>query len=113
MADPRAGPLQREGGAAGGAGWHLGGRPATGAESKIGAIGVRVTRWVSWHGVALNVEPDLAHFGGSCRAGCREIGVTSLAALGIPATMDDADVALRAAWDEVFETDAGAVCDRA
>jgi lipoyl(octanoyl) transferase len=76
--------------------------PVTRVESKIAAIGVRVTRWVSWHGVALNVEPNLAHFGGIVPCGLPEFGVTSLAALGIPATMHDADVALRAAWDEVF-----------
>ena len=76
--------------------------PATGAEAKIGAIGVRVTRWVSWHGVALNVEPNLAHFGGIVPCGLPRFGVTSLAALGITATMDDADMALRAAWDDVF-----------
>ncbi|MGD0103561.1 MAG: lipoyl(octanoyl) transferase LipB [Rhodopila sp.] len=76
--------------------------PRTGAESKIGAIGVRVTRWVSWHGVALNVEPNLTHFGGIVPCGLPQFGVTSLAALGIPATLHDADIALRAAWDEVF-----------
>jgi lipoyl(octanoyl) transferase len=76
--------------------------PATGMEAKIGAIGVRVSRWVSWHGVALNVDPNLAHFGGIIPCGIREHGVTSLAALGIPATMHDADVALRAAWEQVF-----------
>ena len=75
---------------------------ATGTESKIGAIGVRVTRWVSWHGVALNVEPNLGHFGGIVPCGLSQYGVTSLAALGTPATMHDADVALRGAWDEVF-----------
>ena len=71
-------------------------------EAKIAAIGVRVTRWVSWHGVALNVEPDLSHFGGIVPCGVREHGVTSLAALGITATMTEADAALRAAWREVF-----------
>jgi len=76
--------------------------PRTGAEAKIGAIGVRVSRWVSWHGVALNVAPDLAHFAGIVPCGIREHGVTSLAALGIPATMADADAALLEAWDEVF-----------
>lgn len=76
--------------------------PATGAEAKIAAIGVRVTRWVSWHGVALNVDPTLAHFTGIVPCGIAEHGVTSLAALGLPVTMADADVALRAAWDEVF-----------
>jgi lipoyl(octanoyl) transferase len=76
--------------------------PHTGAEAKIGAIGVRVTRWVSWHGVALNVAPDLSHFSGIVPCGIRDHGVTSLAALGIPATMAEADAALRAAWEEVF-----------
>jgi len=81
-----------------------------GTEAKIGAIGVRVSRWVSWHGVALNVDPDLTHFSGIVPCGVRDHGVTSLAALGIPATMHDADVALRAAWDEVFGDTAGPVC---
>jgi lipoyl(octanoyl) transferase len=71
-------------------------------EAKIGAIGVRLTRWVSWHGVALNVAPDLSHFGGIVPCGVREHGVTSLHALGVAATMEEADAALRAAWDEVF-----------
>ena len=75
---------------------------AAGTEAKIGAIGVRVTRWVSWHGAALNVEPDLSHFGGIVPCGIREHGVTSLHGLGIPVTMAEADAALRAAWDEVF-----------
>ena len=75
---------------------------AAGTEAKIAAIGVRVSRWVSWHGIALNVEPDLAHFGGIVPCGVREHGVTSLAALGITATMAEVDVALRAAWAEVF-----------
>jgi lipoyl(octanoyl) transferase len=75
---------------------------AAGTEAKIGAIGVRVTRWVSWHGVALNVEPNLAHFGGIVPCGIREHGVTSLHALGITATMAEADAALRGAWNEVF-----------
>jgi lipoyl(octanoyl) transferase len=74
----------------------------SGTEAKIGAIGVRITRWVSWHGVALNVEPDLSHFGGIVPCGIREHGVTSLAALGIPATMAEVDSALCAAWADVF-----------
>jgi lipoyl(octanoyl) transferase len=75
---------------------------AAGTEAKIGALGVRVTRWVSWHGGALNVEPDLAHFDGIVPCGIREHGVTSLHALGIPVTMAEVDAALRVAWGEVF-----------
>ncbi|MBR0681203.1 lipoyl(octanoyl) transferase LipB [Roseomonas eburnea] len=75
---------------------------ATGGEDKIAAIGVRVTRWVAWHGIALNVDPDLADFGGIVPCGIAEHGVTSLHALGIPATMEEADAALMAAWPEVF-----------
>jgi lipoyl(octanoyl) transferase len=75
---------------------------ATGAEDKIAAIGVRVTRWVTWHGVALNVDPDLSHFGGIVPCGITGHGVTSLNALGITATMEEADAALIAAWAEVF-----------
>lgn len=75
---------------------------AGGGESKIAAIGVRVTRWVSWHGVALNVDPDLGHFGGIVPCGVAEHGVTSLHRLGLLATMEEADAALRAAWGEVF-----------
>lgn len=72
------------------------------SESKIGAIGVRVTHWVAWHGVALNVAPNLAHFAGIIPCGIAEHGVTSLRALGLNATMADADHALRQAWNEVF-----------
>jgi lipoyl(octanoyl) transferase len=71
-------------------------------EAKIAALGVRVTRWVSWHGVALNVEPELSHFGGIVPCGIAEHGVTSLAALGLPVTMAEADAALMASWPEVF-----------
>lgn len=75
---------------------------ARGTEDKIAALGVRVTRWVSWHGVALNVEPDLSHFGGIIPCGISQHGVTSLHRLGIPATMAEAQAALRGAWGEVF-----------
>lgn len=76
----------------------------SGTESKIAALGVRVTRWVSWHGVALNVEPDLTHFDGIVPCGISAHGVTSLHALGILATMEEVDVAMKTAWAEVFET---------
>ena len=73
-----------------------------GQEDKIAAIGVRVRRWVTFHGIALNVEPDLAHFGGIVPCGIRGHGVTSMHALGILATMAEVDMALRAAWDDIF-----------
>jgi lipoyl(octanoyl) transferase len=74
------------------------------AEDKIAAIGVRMRRWVSFHGIALNVEPDLSHFGGIVPCGIAEshLGVTSLVDLGLPVTMDDADLALRRAFVQVF-----------
>ncbi len=77
---------------------------ARGTEDKIGAIGVRVTRWVSWHGIALNVDPDISHFGGIVPCGIAEqgLGVTSLHRLGVLATLEEADAALMAAWGEVF-----------
>ena len=73
-----------------------------GGEAKIAAIGVRVTRWVSWHGIALNVSPNLGHFTGIVPCGIRDHGVTSLEALGLTATLEDADLALRRAWPGVF-----------
>jgi lipoyl(octanoyl) transferase len=72
------------------------------AEDKIAAIGVRIRRWVSFHGIAINVEPDLTHFGGIVPCGIRGHGVTSLVDLGLPVTINDLDLALRAAFDEVF-----------
>ena len=80
-----------------------GGGPA-GREDKIAAIGVRVRHWVSYHGVALNVEPALEHFAGivPCGIARPELGVTSLADLGLPVAMADADVALKQAFEEVF-----------
>ena len=73
-----------------------------GGEAKIAAIGVRVRRWVTFHGVSLNVAPDLAHYRGIVACGIREHGVTSLAALGVDATMDEVDRVLRRNFDEVF-----------
>jgi lipoyl(octanoyl) transferase len=71
-------------------------------EDKIAAIGVRVRRWVTFHGVSLNVDPDLGHFSGIVPCGIREHGVTSLVALGLPVTMSDVDVALKTTFSEVF-----------
>ena len=73
-------------------------------EDKIAAIGVRVRRWVSLHGISLNVAPDLTHFAGIVPCGVHEHGVTSLADLGIAATMDAVDAALRESFGQVFET---------
>jgi len=73
-----------------------------GAEAKIAAIGVRVRRWVTYHGVSINLNPDLSHYSGIVPCGIAEHGVTSLAALGIGATMADLDAALIAAWPVVF-----------
>lgn len=72
------------------------------AEDKIAAIGIRLKRWVSLHGIAVNVEPDLAHFGGIVPCGISGYGVTSLVDLGLPVTMPDYDVALKAAFEDVF-----------
>jgi lipoyl(octanoyl) transferase len=81
-------------------------RPDKGAgyEDKIAAIGVRLKRWVSLHGIAINVEPDLSHFSGIVPCGVADprYGVTSLVDLGLPVTMADLDVALKRAFEEVF-----------
>jgi len=75
-----------------------------GYEDKIAAIGVRLKRWVSLHGIAINVEPELSHFTGIVPCGVVDprYGVTSLADLGLPVTMPDVDVALRQAFENVF-----------
>ena len=73
-----------------------------GREDKVGAVGVRVKRWVTYHGVSINVDPDLAHYAGIVPCGITEHGVTSLADLGIPATMADVDVALQQTFTKVF-----------
>ncbi|MDF1726356.1 MAG: lipoyl(octanoyl) transferase LipB [Sulfitobacter sp.] len=72
------------------------------AEEKIAAIGIRLRRWVSFHGISINVEPELSHFEGIVPCGIAEHGVTSLVDLGLPVTMDDLDLALRRGFDEVF-----------
>ncbi len=76
--------------------------PGVVAEDKIAAIGIRVRRWVSFHGISLNVEPDLSHFGGIVPCGIRGHGVTSLVDLGRPVTMTDVDVVLRREFEAIF-----------
>jgi lipoyl(octanoyl) transferase len=73
-------------------------------EDKIAAIGVRLRHWVSFHGIALNVEPDLSHFGGivPCGVAAPGFGVTSLVDLGLPVTLQEADAALRESFHDVF-----------
>lgn len=73
------------------------------AEEKIAAIGIRLRKWVSFHGLSINVDPELDHFSGIVPCGISEHGVTSLVDLGLPVTMDDVDVALRRTFDGVFE----------
>ena len=75
----------------------------TPAEDKIAAIGVRIRRWVTFHGISINVEPDLTHFNGIVPCGISDYGVTSLVDLGIPVTMADVDIALRETFSQVFE----------
>ena len=71
-------------------------------EDKIAALGVRIKRWVTFHGVALNVDPDLSHFDGIVPCGVRAHGVTSLADLGIVVSMADVDVALKQSFQKIF-----------
>lgn len=72
------------------------------AEDKIAAIGIRLRKWVSFHGISINVEPDLDHFGGIVPCGISEHGVTSLVDLGLPVTMNDVDIALRTSFEGIF-----------
>jgi lipoyl(octanoyl) transferase len=71
-------------------------------EDKIAAIGVKIRKWVSFHGISLNVEPDMDHFSGIVPCGISEHGVTSLVDLGLPVTMDEADAALKTSFEVVF-----------
>lgn len=73
-------------------------------EDKIAAIGIRLRKWVSFHGISINVEPDLEHFSGIVPCGISEHGVTSLVDLGLPVTMADVDVALHRTFGTVFPT---------
>ncbi len=82
------------------------------AEDKIAALGIRLRKWVSFHGLAINVDPDLSHFTGIVPCGISTYGVTSLVDLGLPVMIGDVDVLLREAFEEVFgpavpETGAG------
>ena len=72
-------------------------------EDKIAAIGIRLRKWVSFHGLSINVEPDLSHFDGIVPCGIRERGVTSLVDLGLPVTMGDMDLALKRTFGGVFD----------
>lgn len=76
-------------------------RHQDGTEDKIAAIGVRVRRWVTYHGIALNVAPDLTHYQGIVPCGIRDHGVTSLAELGYMFSMSEVDLALQTAWTQV------------
>ncbi|WP_303832043.1 lipoyl(octanoyl) transferase LipB [Asticcacaulis taihuensis] len=71
-------------------------------EDKIAAIGIKLRRWVSFHGISLNVEPDLTHFDGIVPCGITEHGVTSLLDLGLPVTMDEVDYALKSSFEAIF-----------
>ncbi|WP_273508753.1 lipoyl(octanoyl) transferase LipB, partial [Planktotalea frisia] len=73
------------------------------AEDKIAAIGIRLRKWVSFHGISINVEPNLEHFTGIVPCGISDHGVTSLVDLGLPVSMDDLDVALQRNFKRTFE----------
>jgi lipoyl(octanoyl) transferase len=68
-------------------------------EDKIAALGIRLRKWVSFHGLSINVDPDLEHFSGIVPCGIRDHGVTSLVDLGLPVTMADVDVALKRTFE--------------
>ncbi|WP_171121108.1 MULTISPECIES: lipoyl(octanoyl) transferase LipB [unclassified Ruegeria] len=74
------------------------------AEDKVAAIGLRLRKWISFHGISINVEPDLDHFSGIVPCGISEHGVTSLVELGLPVTMADMDAALQKTFSQIFET---------
>ena len=109
MDHPHPRPLRRDGRTARWPGRRLGGAPRQTAlangqprEDKIAAIGVRIRHWVSFHGLSINVEPDLSHYAGIVPCGISEHGVTSLVDLGLPVTLADLDAALASTFDEVF-----------
>ena len=74
-------------------------------EDKIAALGIRLRKWVSFHGLSINIEPDLSHFDGIVPCGIKEHGVTSLVDLGLPVTMEDVDVALKKTFSDAFGKD--------
>ncbi len=82
------------------------------AEDKIAAIGIRLRKWISFHGISINVEPDLEHFSGIVPCGITDHGVTSLVDLGLPVTLGDVDIALRKSFAVVFDEAPKAPCDR-
>jgi len=77
-----------------------------GKEDKVGAIGVRIKQWVTYHGIALNIEPDLSHFSGIVPCGITEHGVTSLHDMGLPVTMEDVDVVIQQTFTDIFGIEA-------
>lgn len=81
-------------------------------EAKIAAVGVRIRHWVTYHGISINLDPDLSHFSGIVPCGISEYGVTSFRQLGVAATMHDLDKALLSAWDQVFGAGDGAGLQR-
>jgi len=85
--------------------WVKSGTSASGLD-KIAAIGIRISRWVSWHGISINLDPDLAAFDAIVPCGVSDGGVTSFARLGISATMDELDAVLKAQFDRFFPTPA-------
>ena len=74
------------------------------AEDKIAAIGIRLRKWISFHGISINVEPNLSDFDGIVPCGIRDHGVRSLVDLGLPVTVEDVDIALRQSFETVFST---------
>jgi lipoyl(octanoyl) transferase len=109
LGDRHAGRIQREGRDPPRPRRRLGHAPrppaspdGTPAEDKIAAIGIKLRRWVSFHGISINVEPDLSHFAGIVPCGIRDHGVTSLVDLGLPVTMGDLDAALAATFPRFF-----------
>lgn len=76
--------------------------PTKGSEAKIAAVGVRVRKWVTYHGISINVNPDLSHYNGIVPCGIRDYGVTSLKDLGVKVSMTELDQALHQSWNRIF-----------